>query len=154
MYLLKCSIFSLNRFCLFCSSTASHCHHANRTRQKVSIRFVIMFISWSFIGGIVSFSSFIDNSKRGLGLMFFENKKTYMANFTDTIKSLSFWGFWSEESFLFRYFANAPYDVVLEFLGGICHINSKKIWWQNYLVILLLKYITVNHYFVVNTTMK
>ena len=31
--------------------------------------------------------------------------------------------FLPEESFLFRYFANAQYDVVLEIFGGICYIN-------------------------------
>ena len=54
-----------------------------------------------------------------------EVKGTYIANFTNNIKSLSFWGHKPEESHFFRYFADAQYDVVLKIFSGICYINPK-----------------------------
>lgn len=61
--------------------------------------------------------------------MFFENKKMELIWQISQIplKVCHSEGFGPKNSFWFRYFANAPYDVIWEILGGIGYINSKKI---------------------------
>ena len=61
--------------------------------------------------------------------MFFENKKMELIWQISQIplKVCHSEGFGPKNSFLFRYFANAQYDVIWEIFGGICYINSKKI---------------------------